>query len=100
MRSVKKILLANQFYEAGRSRSPIRRRRRHRPSQTRGGREDSSHAFVSGGAMYRLANPFVGSTAAEIAVHRLGDLLIRWFGSFREQRCGGQDLSRLTVAAL
>src|ERR1700674_5068670 len=50
--------------------------------------------------MYSLANSFVGSAAAEIAVHGLRDLFIRWVGRFRQERRGGHDLSCLTVAAL
>src|ERR1700722_682883 len=50
--------------------------------------------------MDSLANPFVGSTAAEVAIHRLGDLLVGRIWHLREQHCGGHDLSRLTVAAL
>ena len=50
--------------------------------------------------MNRLANPFIGSTAAEVAVHRLSDLVVGRVGRLREQGRGGHDLSRLAVAAL
>src|SRR5437588_10214059 len=50
--------------------------------------------------MNRLPNPFIGSTAAEVAVHRLSDLVVGRVGRLREQGRGGHDLSRLAVAAL
>ena len=50
--------------------------------------------------MNRFANALIGSAAAEIAIHRLGDLVVRGLGRLRQQSGGGHDLSRLAVAAL
>src|SRR5437764_14443464 len=50
--------------------------------------------------MNRLANPLVGSAAAQVAIHRLGNLLIAWMGRLRQQRCCRHDLSSLAIATL
>src|SRR5271169_6227958 len=50
--------------------------------------------------MDRFANPLIGSAAAQIAVHGLGDLVVGGVRIFCEQRRGRHDLPRLAVAAL
>ena len=50
--------------------------------------------------MNRFAYTLVGSATAQIAIHRLGDLLIAGLGRLSEESGGGHNLSRLAVAAL
>src|SRR5258708_13136899 len=57
-------------------------------------------SLTSRGPVDRLANPFIRSAAAQVAVHGLRDLLIARLRSLRQQRPCRQDLPRLSVAAL
>ncbi len=50
--------------------------------------------------MNRLANPFIGPAAAQVAIHRLRDLLIARIRRLRQQSRRRHDLPRLAVAAL
>jgi hypothetical protein len=52
------------------------------------------------GAADGLADPFIGSAAAQISVHGLRDLVIARIGRFGEKSGGGHDLSRLAIATL
>ena len=53
-----------------------------------------------GRSVNRRANPLIGSTATEVAVHRFIDLGIGRLRVLREERRGRHDLSALAVAAL
>src|SRR5436305_15094956 len=50
--------------------------------------------------MNRFAYTLVGSATAQIAIHRLCDLLVGGLRRLCQESGGGHDLSRLAVAAL
>ena len=63
-------------------------------------RRAATTAGMRGRAMDRLADPQVRGAAAEIAVHGRVDIRVGGLGCLGQQRGGGHDLARLTVAAL
>src|ERR1035437_4676893 len=53
-----------------------------------------------GGPVNGRANPQIGDAPADVAVHRRVDVRVRRLRRLLEQRGGGHQLARLTVAAL
>lgn len=49
--------------------------------------------------MYGFPNALIRAAATNVR-HGVVDFVVGWLGIFREQRHGGHDLSRLTIAAL
>lgn len=45
-------------------------------------------------------NPRIGSAPADVAVHRLNDLIVTWFRDSAKQGSCGDDHARRAVAAL
>src|SRR5262245_24203272 len=60
----------------------------------------SRTSLPGGGLLDRGADTCVGAAAADVAVHRLVDLLVGRLRRALEQRLRGHDLAGLTVAAL
>ena len=89
---------------AGKSQPPAPLPRPLQPQQIHAGLAGSSRTSSPpnqpGRAMNRLANPFIGPAAAQVAVHGLRDLLIARIRRLRQQSRRRHDLPRLAVAAL
>jgi hypothetical protein len=63
-------------------------------------RASRCHNAGAGSAVDRLANPFIGTAPAQVAVHGLGDLLIGRIRRLRQKSSRGHYLPCLAIAAL
>src|SRR5438067_1935961 len=88
------------FHVADKNRRPCRRQRQPCRPRTRGGIRGSSRASGIRSAMDSATNAIVGTTAAEVSGHGLGDFIVGRIRVLGKKRCSGHDLTRLAIATL